>query len=198
MVFNTACRLSTINSLIKKGYDVFYEEMFVMPTNCLTSNSDALNAMLFNVLPQKADNAVRKILSGAIHRKKPYIIDRIISKSMIIEKRMSKSFGKKLSISNNCTGCGMCAQNCPRNNIEIQNGNPVFKKNCVMCLKCIYSCPEKAIILKTLKSFILKDGFDIDVIEEKSKNIISYPPAKEAAKGFLYKGVREYLEKEGY
>ncbi len=198
MIFNTACRVSTIKCLIKKSYYVFYEEMFVMPTNCFAANSDELNAMLLNVLPQKACNAVQKIMTENTHSKKPLIIDRFISKAMIIEKRAAKSFGKHLAVNADCTGCGLCAENCPRNNIKIENGVPIFNGNCVICLKCIYSCPQKAIIPKVIKSFIIKEGFDLNAIEKKAKNIINYPAAKEAAKGFLYKGVREYLEKEGY
>jgi ferredoxin len=137
MVFNTACRLATIKNLIKKDYDVFYEEMFIMPTNCFSANSDTLNAMLLNVLPKKASDVVGQLITGGIHRKKPYILDKFISKAMIIERRMSKFFGKKLSANNNCTGCGLCAQNCPRNNIKMENGKPVFNNECVICLKYI-------------------------------------------------------------
>lgn len=198
MVFNTACRLATIKGLAKKGYDVFYEEMFVMPTNCFTSNSIELNAMLLNVLPKKANNAVQKIITGNIHRKNPLNIDRLISKAMLIEKHAAKSFGKHLAANNNCSGCGLCEENCPRNNIIMQNQKPVFDGNCVICLKCVYACPQKAIIPKVVKSFVIKDGFDINAIEEKAESITNYPSAKEAAKGFLYKGVREYLEEEGY
>jgi len=198
MIINTACRVSTIKGLVKKGYDVFYEEMFVMPTNCFVSNSDELNGMLLDVLPRKADNAVQKIITGNLHRKKPLIIDRLISKAMLIEKHAAKIFGKHLAANALCSGCGLCAENCPRNNIIMQNQKPVFNGNCVICLKCVYACPQKAIIPKYFKSFIIKEGFDIDAIEEKAKNIIKYPPVKEAVKGFLYKGVREYLEEEGY
>lgn len=198
MIFNTACRLSTIKSLAKNGYDVFYEEMFVMPTNCLMANSDELNAMLLNVLPQKAHKAVRQIITGNLHTKKPLIIDRLITKVMLIEKYASKLFGKHLTANDDCSGCGLCADNCPRNNIIMKNQKPVFNGSCVICLKCIYSCPQKAIMSKYIKSFIIKEGFNINAIEEKAKSIKNYQPAKEAAKGFLYKGVREYLEIEGY
>lgn len=198
MIVNTACRVSTIKGLAKKGYDVFYEEMFVMPTNCFASNSDELNAMLLNVLPQKAHIAVQQIITENIHRKKPLVIDRVITKAMLIEKHAAKLFGKNLAANDDCNGCGLCAENCPRNNIIMQNQKPVFNGNCVICLKCVYACPQKAIIPKYVKSFIIKEGFDIKAIEEKAKYITKYPPAKEAAKGFLYKGARKYLEEEGY
>jgi ferredoxin/flavodoxin len=196
MLSNTACRISTIKGLGKKGYDVFFEEMFIMPTNCFYSNSDVINAMLFKALYQKAGKAAVQIFNADRHRKKPYLIDRLIAKAMIAEKYAAKSFGKNLSANDNCTGCEKCAEDCPRNNITIKNSSPVFGKNCVICLRCIYLCPQKAIVPKRGKSLLIKEGYDLEAIEEKTKNITCFPPAGEVAKGFLYKGLRKYLEEE--
>lgn len=51
-----------------------------------------------------------------------------------------------LSVNENCTGCGKCAELCPVDAIEIQNGKPVWvKEKCAMCLGCLHRCPEFAI-----------------------------------------------------
>lgn len=51
-----------------------------------------------------------------------------------------------LSVSNNCIGCGLCAEQCPMEAIEIQNGKPVWVKDkCAMCLGCLHRCPAFAI-----------------------------------------------------
>jgi Fe-S-cluster-containing hydrogenase component 2 len=34
---------------------------------------------------------------------------------------------------------------CPRQNIALRDGKPVFGDRCVICLNCIYSCPQKAL-----------------------------------------------------
>lgn len=51
-----------------------------------------------------------------------------------------------LCVSNNCIGCGLCAEQCPTEAIEIQNEKPVWVKDkCAMCLGCLHRCPEFAI-----------------------------------------------------
>lgn len=45
-----------------------------------------------------------------------------------------------------CTACGLCAKNCPRSAIQIENGKPCWvKKHCIQCMACIHRCPAKAI-----------------------------------------------------
>lgn len=51
-----------------------------------------------------------------------------------------------LSVSSNCIGCGLCAEQCPVKAIEIRNGKPVWiKEKCAMCLGCLHRCPEFSI-----------------------------------------------------
>lgn len=73
---NTACRVGCIRLLEKKGYDVVYEKMIVMPSNWIVPTMDALAVRLLEVLPAKVGNAVHDLLSGVRHRTKPMLIDR--------------------------------------------------------------------------------------------------------------------------
>lgn len=53
---------------------------------------------------------------------------------------------KSLSVNENCIGCGLCAELCPVEAIEIRNGKPVWvKEKCAMCLGCLHHCPKFAI-----------------------------------------------------
>ena len=56
-------------------------------------------------------------------------------------------YSKKLKISDDCIGCGLCASICPMGNLRIQNGKAVNLEKCTMCYRCISSCPQKAITL---------------------------------------------------
>lgn len=44
-----------------------------------------------------------------------------------------------------CTGCGLCAKNCPARTITMENNRPVWGEHCYQCLKCINRCPAAAI-----------------------------------------------------
>jgi ferredoxin len=51
-------------------------------------------------------------------------------------------------VSDKCISCGKCADNCVLNNINMENGRPVFGKNCISCYACIHHCPVEAINIK--------------------------------------------------
>ena len=45
-----------------------------------------------------------------------------------------------------CTRCGLCARECPANNITLDGGSlPRWHGKCTMCLSCIHRCPVRAI-----------------------------------------------------
>ncbi len=65
---------------------------------------------------------------------------------------MSKGLGKthaarakKFTAGDACVGCGTCVKLCPRGNIRLENGKPVFGTNCIGCLSCVQLCPQQAV-----------------------------------------------------
>ena len=61
--------------------------------------------------------------------------------------RKITGYTDKLKVSDNCTGCGLCASLCPMKNISIQEKKAVGGDRCTMCYRCISHCPQKAITL---------------------------------------------------
>lgn len=57
------------------------------------------------------------------------------------------NYSSKLKISDECIGCGRCANNCPMNNLEMVDGKVRAKGSCAMCYRCISTCPKKAVTL---------------------------------------------------
>lgn len=58
---------------------------------------------------------------------------------------MNKHISQKLRASDSCIGCGQCERLCPRGNIRIIDGRPVFGKDCIGCMSCAQYCPQEAI-----------------------------------------------------
>lgn len=56
-----------------------------------------------------------------------------------------KNMDSSFTVDDSCKGCGNCAKLCPRSNIVIENGRPVFLHNCELCHACIQWCPNFAI-----------------------------------------------------
>jgi NAD-dependent dihydropyrimidine dehydrogenase PreA subunit/flavodoxin len=52
---------------------------------------------------------------------------------------------KPFYVTDNCTSCGQCAQNCPAKTIRIIDGKPQWSKKCYQCTACINLCPAIAI-----------------------------------------------------
>lgn len=61
--------------------------------------------------------------------------------------RKTANYTDKLKISNLCIGCGLCSQNCPMENIRIEENKAIAGSKCTMCYRCISLCPKQAITL---------------------------------------------------
>ena len=49
-----------------------------------------------------------------------------------------------------CTKCGLCAKICPVENIQMQNGLPLWLAHCQHCMGCLQWCPVEAIQYKKM------------------------------------------------
>jgi ferredoxin/flavodoxin len=191
---NNACRLGCISRLQKKGYEVVYEKMIVMPSNIFVKTGDELALRLLEILPFKVEDMVKEVLEGRTHRTKPNMINRCVSVLGEFEKSGTGYFGKRIRAGKDCDGCGWCEKNCPRKNITIKNNEPVFGGKCILCLKCIYGCPRKALKPGAFKFFVFKDGYNLSEMEKGvTADGRSKLATEDLARGYLWKGVREYI-----
>lgn len=193
---NTACRRATIKKLESKGYNVIYEKMLVMPSNWIVGIKDDLAIRLLRAAPVKVERIVSDIIAGTRKRTKPNFINRFFSIIARPEKKVGKNFSKKIKVCDTCIGCGWCANNCPRENITMTEGKPVFGEKCVICLRCIYGCPQKALELSGFKFILVKEGYDLKAVEKRMENITELESIDALAKGWALSGVKKYLEEE--
>jgi ferredoxin len=185
---NKACRVSSIKRLKKKGYDVTYEDMLVMPSNMSASTPDSIAAQLVKVLPQKVQTIADDLMAGVKRRVEPGLLNRFMSVLGEGEKFGAHYFGKALKADESCTGCGWCARQCPSGNITMAGKIPEFHGKCVMCFRCVYGCPIHAIKAKHLGFVLNKQGFDMkryDTLEAAQDMKV---------KGVAWKGVNRYLD----
>ena len=188
---NTASRVSAVKMLSKKGYDVFFEDEIVMPSNIALATPEPLPVMLLQVLPDKARAIAEGILAGTRKRKLPLFIDRFFAFVGIVERRYAKRWGKAINVSNKCDGCGLCAAQCSQGNISMAGSAPIFSDKCCTCLGCFYACPLEALKPKWGKRLIIK-GFNLKELEEQAlaterAESVQFPS------GYIWSGVKKYL-----
>lgn len=61
-------------------------------------------------------------------------------------------YSKEYTVTEDCSGCGVCQNVCPVDNIILKEGRPVFQRNCISCLSCIQNCPKTAIHMSSEKN----------------------------------------------
>ena len=194
---NTACRVSCKRLLKRKGYDVIYEKMMVMPSNFAAQTEEQLAFRLINIIPQKTQQIIQDILSGKKNITHPKLQDRIYASIGKMEHLGARFFGWSICVSKECNQCGLCMTQCPAKNIQMKNGLPEFGFQCIWCLKCIYACPQKALSPKLLKFVVLKDGFDLEAMSQMA---YAYKPdvKLQSTEDSLWKGVMDYLKEREF
>jgi ferredoxin/flavodoxin len=124
------------------------------------------------VMFENCDQQIKKICQAIEKEEKiPYIKDSVIIESLVDffhlrdsqqKKQWLKACGYKgelpetfpeaikmmdagFKVNSRCTGCGICTQVCPVDNIVYKKGKPEFLHHCEQCFACIHWCPSTAI-----------------------------------------------------
>jgi ferredoxin len=83
--------------------------------------------------PPETSNFAVNFVGGLLHCLKSSAGDKL------------KSVDSNYRVDSGCNACGICEKICPRANIRIEEGRPVWQHNCEMCYGCIQWCPRQAI-----------------------------------------------------
>lgn len=136
---------------LSKTYPLCSAYSIAMPNNYVIGSELESDEVVLNKI-KNAESEIDKISAEISEGKKQYRVHEgplAFIKSGVVNKGFNK-FARSTSpfwvIKDKCISCILCAKNCPSKAIELENGNPVWKKgNCYQCLRCINSCPSKAI-----------------------------------------------------
>jgi len=99
----------------------------------------------------KAQPDITLRIAERIQRKDMVPFQAAVAKQQIEEEwyhNFSPNIDKDFWANQKCTGCGICAQICPTDDIKMIDNKPVWQKRCVSCLACLHWCPEAAIEYK--------------------------------------------------
>lgn len=105
-------------------------------------------------IDKKVDEQLNVALADVKERKRE--IPEASQESRDLHARVAKMFaenpslinGEQITITNKCTGCGICEKVCPVGRFYIEDGKAKRKQNtCEFCLACAHNCPQKAIII---------------------------------------------------
>ncbi|MDF2511602.1 MAG: Ferredoxin [Herbinix sp.] len=194
---NTACRNYCKRQLKKKGYDVIYEKMLVMPSNFAVSAKEDLNISLLRVLPYKVEKIILDIIAGKKNLTSPKIQDKMLSIIGKGEHFGARFFGASIRASQECNKCGLCVRACPKKNIRMEKGLPKFGFRCMWCLKCIYDCPRKALSPRILKFTVLNSGFELSKMKQKLYHE-SGRTENRYNRDVLWQGAIDYIREDEY
>ena len=70
--------------------------------------------------------------------------------------RVTKMPGVSISVTDLCTGCGVCVDSCFVNAITVVDGKAVISQECRGCGRCVESCPHDALSLQIDDKFFTK------------------------------------------
>lgn len=160
--------------LTRRGYIVKGECSYVMPYNIIFRHSDEMAARMQRAAKLLAYKDARSIVAGEgrLYRNGPF--RRLVSFILRIEHTAMPILGKHFKARETCTGCGACAKVCPRGNIRIENGKPVFSKSCVGCMACAFTCPQDALKISLLNGWRVNGVYAFDGEPASDAQVCSY------------------------
>lgn len=175
---NHSSSLKLSKTLKRKGYNLFYDRIIVMPSNWVVEYNDSLEKQLLKVVPNKVRHMSKELLTVEKRVYKPNIMLQFLSNgvSYFEENLGARYFGKSLYSNDSCTNCGKCIIECPKKNISTKDSKLHFSDSCIWCMRCIYSCPQNAIRSKGMGFCIFKGGYNLNKIiynTDESKDFLT-------------------------
>lgn len=133
-----------VNALLhKKGMELSYGKKIKSVENYNLSFKVNDTPEFQKIVEQNINRTVLEIKEHKTNSFGIYTFANLIARSF--SPALKPDCDKKFTISDDCTGCGICEKVCPVKNIKIADGKPTFSGKCEHCLGCIHACPKQAV-----------------------------------------------------
>lgn len=142
-----------VSILQKKGFRVVIQSSIKMPNNYYFG---AGKKVIISGQKEMLRNAEKKVETLTNHfLKNKELKEGVFFPRVLLGKISGRTFkrvlpklSKNITATEDCTKCGLCLRNCPKNNITFENGHAIFHSKCMLCLRCIHICPKNVIRYK--------------------------------------------------
>jgi len=143
---NSASSMPLVRLLRKKGFCPMLERHLLMPYNIMFRYPDALAKQVYLHTREMTNLIAFDVAKGGRHtlRCMPWTL--VCMYLFRLQWFGAWINGPLITVKPElCTGCGLCAANCPAQNIRMEGGRPHFSHHCTMCMGCAFRCPRDAV-----------------------------------------------------
>ena len=158
--FNNTSSYFIHGQLRRRGYDLAYERLFLMPYNIVFRYPDGVVKEIYILSERLAGKMAADIVGGVENRPRynPLLI--LISLVMRIQFPGARINGRLMRAGKTCNQCGKCVRECPAGNIRMDQGRIRFGWRCVMCMRCVMRCPRGAVKAGVLEHWAVRGAYD--------------------------------------
>lgn len=151
---NYAASDTLIRKLTSKGYRVFYNQLFEMPSNFMIKYEDSKVQKILSNVSRDIPDIAKDIINHKAYRINGNPAVRFLSVIGKAEWLGAPVMGKFFYANSDCNLCGRCIRKCPKQNIVNKGEALHFKWKCSLCMRCVYQCPKQAINIHQPFKFI--------------------------------------------
>ncbi|MDE7087318.1 MAG: EFR1 family ferrodoxin [Clostridia bacterium] len=162
--------LKLIKILRKRGYAVENEYQYVMPYNMIFRHTDHMAYVMWETAKKLIPIDCADILNGVARHEKKMPFGHFFAWFLRCEHWGAHVIGVGYRATKDCISCGLCAKNCPADNIKMKNGKPKFGGNCYICARCSFNCPKNCINIGLLNGWRVNGAYSFKDGDPNEKN----------------------------
>ena len=136
--------IGIVHRLLKsQGIILTYAERLVAVSNYLPKHESNASEQLFQKTEEQLRGIIRRIRSQELNKTNSCwsVLSSVIAFKFCPGEDSDRSF----TVSDACSGCGLCERVCAVGNIIMKSERPSFLHRCEHCLGCLHNCPAEAI-----------------------------------------------------